>query len=78
MRNNALKPYLTTAWAGQCFLYEEETDSTNLMAKRLAKEGGSTRNTGVCCPPERREGEKREDVDFRGKRKHLHESFAAS
>ena len=46
MRNNALKPYLTTAWAGQCFLYEEETDSTNLMAKRLAKEGAAP----LSCP----------------------------
>lgn len=48
MRNNALKPYLTTAWAGQCFLYEEETDSTNFMAKRLAKEGAA-HGTLVCA-----------------------------
>lgn len=48
MRNNVLEPYLTTAWAGRCFIYEEETDSTNLMAKRLAKEGAA-HGTLVCA-----------------------------
>ncbi len=36
-----IKGRLTTKWAGQTLYYLEETDSTNLDGKRLAKEGAA-------------------------------------
>ena len=69
-----LASMLHTQWIGTRLEYFDETDSTNIRARKLAEEGA--RNPGGCRPPESRKRAEGEKLGLPGRYRHLDEHGA--